>query len=145
MSDENFNLKTISYEEMFYALKDSIKKAIAEYDAVDVEDVRLEEDGCSISRVVGKDGGYYSQMTLEVSRSNDGFARLYYSFVVNTFSIMMVMFRYDVENHVSKELTNKYVEFMKHRFPESGYEEKREKYYKNAEIAQRKCEELLFF
>lgn len=145
--DKEFKIDSLSYQEIFESLKDGIEKSIRKYDHAKglPKSLRLEERGCQTIFAYGKDKDVYPKITIEVSRLSDvGFGREHYYFVFNPFEIVMVVERNGVENYISKELTQTLIDIMNEKFPNSDYMEKREKYFKMAELMQRKREEMLF-
>lgn len=146
--DKEFKIDSLNYQEIFEGLKSGIEKTIRKYDRTEglPKGLRLEERGCQINFAYGKDKDMYPKITIEVSRLSDvGFGRESYYFIFNPFEIVMVCERNGAEICIFQELTQALIGMMNEKFPDSDYKEKREKYFKMAELIRKKQEEMLFF
>lgn len=146
--DKNFKIDSLGYQEIYESLKDGIEKAICEFVGVKkLTGLSYEDEDSVVMMKYGKDKDMYPSVIFMVGAYSDKwlYESIYYC-VVNP---------YEVELHKNKngemqiitcdELTNALIEMMNKKFPNSDYMEKREKYFKTAELMQRKREEMLFF
>ncbi len=148
-NDKNFKIDSLTYQEIFESLKDGIEKVICDFEKVPpLQGLVLREDKCSIRFAYSKDKDLYPTINLEVRSYSSKFCSNYNVMIINPFEVdIRCIGEMTGRVHIltSEELTNSLIAMMNEKFPNSDYMEKREKYFKNAELIQRKQEELLFF
>lgn len=137
-ADRDFNLETLSYEELFEGLKFDFAQAIRVYSKqeVDVEDLRLNVDRCSTRSVYAEDGNLYPKIYLDL--------KCEYSFVITPFEIEMMIVNNKIRTYSNAELREAFYNFMCDKFPNAEYDKKYEKYCLDVQKMQKINEKLLF-
>lgn len=146
--DKDFKIDSLSYQEIFESLKGGIEKAICEFEKVErVEDLIFPDTSGVVSMKYGKDKDMYPSINLEFCVfAGKWINGKYYNCILNPFEIEIhKVYCGEVQVFNCEELTQALVDMMNEKFPNSDYMEKREKYFKMAELIQRKQEEMLFF
>lgn len=133
--DKNFNLETLSFEEIFNGIKDGVAKTLSKFTKQDVrvEDLVLNLDRCSKRFAYGEDANLYPKIYLDLK----GF----YSVLLNPFEIDLVETKQRIRIISCEELKETLYNFMRKQFPESDYDKKYDKYFLDAEKL-RKVDEL---
>lgn len=146
--DKNFKIDSLSYQEIFDSLKSGIEKTICDYAKVEkLTGLSYEDEDSVVMMKYGKDKDMYPHVIFMVSAYSDKwiYESTYYC-VLNPFEVELhKTHNGEMEIITHEELTNCLLGMMNTKFANSDYLEKREKYFKNAELMQRKREELLFF
>ena len=147
-NDRQFQLDSLSYDEIFECLRDDIEKAIAKFEKVEnIDALILPDTSGVVSMKYGKDKDMYPSVNMEVCVYAGKYIQgKYYNIILNPFEIEIhKIYCGEVQVFTSEELNEALIDMMNEKFPNSNYMEKREKYFKMAELMQRKREELLFF
>lgn len=148
-TDKEFKIDSLTYQEIFESLKDGIEKVICEFEKVPpLQGLELREDKCSTRFEYGKDKDMYPTINLEVRSYSSKFWSNYNVMIINPFEIdIRCIGEMTGRVHIltSENLTQALIDMINEKFPNSDYMEKREKYFKMAELMQRKREEMLFF
>ena len=147
ISDKEFNLETVSYEDLFKGLKVEIEKTICKYKRVDkLAGLHLNKDECSTRMKYGKDKDLYPSVLLEISARESGKIKgSVFHCMVNPFEIEIHKIHCGkVDVLTDEELINALKDFMVEMFPNSDYLEKSEKYFKQAKIIDRVYDKLIF-
>lgn len=146
-SDKQFNLENVSYEDLFEGLKGDIQKTICEYEEVDkLASLHLNKDECLTRMKYGKDKDLYPSILLEISARAIGKIRgsIFYC-IINPFEIEIHKIHCGKVDILKNEnLTYALKDFMSEKFVNSDYLEKREKYFKNAELINKTENKMLF-
>ena len=105
------------------------------------------EVGSTIRGFYGKDKDLYPLITLELEVVSEQRPKgRYYYCEINPFEISVKVNYYgEVKVIETEELTNALINLMCECFPNSDYLEKREKYFKTAEIIRKAEEKMLNF
>lgn len=131
-NEEYFSLDNVTYEEMFEVMKEDLALALTEYEKVQInaEDLMLGLSNCFRKTAFGEDGMLYPKIKLDV------YAKKINSWMIifNPFTIYLAEYDSSERRYFSNALDKTLISFMTGRFPNSSYLEKREKYFKNAEI-----------
>ena len=137
-ADKDFNLQTLSYEEIFDGLKFGMAQAISCYSKqeVGVEDLELNVERCSTRSAYAEDMSLYPKMYLDLKGD--------YGFILTPFEIEMLIVKHDVKTYSTPELREVFYNFMCKQFPNCDYEKIYEKYLINAEKLRRSREKHLF-
>ncbi|MBO5954744.1 MAG: hypothetical protein J6Q13_02100 [Clostridia bacterium] len=146
-NDKNFKIDSLTYQEIFESLKDGISKAVCKFEKVEsLDDLILPDTSGAISMKYGRDKDLYPSINMEFRVfAGKHIQGKYYNVILNPFEIEIhKVYCGEVKVFSCEELTNSLFDMMNEKFPNSDYKEKREKYLKNAELIQRKQEELLF-
>ncbi len=147
MPDADFDLRTVSDEKLFNAIKDDIINAIRTfkgYENITSEFVKLNAQYTTRRDAFGKDKNLYHHLVLDIG------AKLYltydsFNLFINPFEIKIAPSKYGSQKSEDENLTRGFLEFMNENFPTSGYIEKRKEYFKKAKIFQKIEDELLFY
>ena len=137
-ADKDFNLETLSYQEIFEGLKFGIANSISERtrEDVDPESLELIVDRCHTRQAYGEDGNLYPKIYLHIK----GF----YSVLLNPFEIEIIETKYKVRDFSNYPLKEALYNFMCEKFPECKYEIVYEKYLINSNRIRRERENSLF-
>jgi hypothetical protein len=135
--DKNFNLETLSYQEIFEGLKFGIAKAISRMtkEEVDAEDLELKRERCNTKRIFAKDMNLYPKIYLDLVGE--------FSVLISPFEIELMQIEYRIKTYSCEELRESLFNFMCSKFPDSGYEKCYDKYFKNVEMIERQREKHL--
>ncbi len=136
--DELFNLQKISYRDLFLGLKVGIVEAISDYENREFDESRIDvnEERCSTRMAYGEDGNLYPKIILDLNQR--------YSVLVTPFKIEMLVIDFNIKTFQNDKLTQALIKFMNSYFPNSDYEEKRQKYENNLKIMKKCSENMLF-
>ena len=120
--DKDFNLQTLSYQEIFDALKEELIKAIYEISHGEIKyaDLVLNVDRCSTRFDYAENGNLYPKIYLDMN----GF----YSVLLNPFDIELIESRYKIRTVSTVGLRECFYTFMCEKFPNCNYEKVFEKY-----------------
>ena len=147
-TDKEFKIDSLTYQEIFESLKSGIEKTICEYEKVEsLDDLIMSDTSGAISMKYGKDKDMYPSVNIEICVYAGKYIQgKYYNVILNPFEIEIhKIYCGEVQVFNCEELTQALIDMINKKFPNSDYMEKREKYFKMAELMQRKREELLFF
>ena len=147
-NDKNFKIDSLTYKEIFLNLKPALENVIANFEKLEkLEDLTCVEIGSTIRYAYGKDKDLYPLITLELkSSSQNWLIGKYYYCEINPFEINVKVNHYgEVKVVDTVELTKALIDLMCEQFPNSDYLEKREKYFKNAEIIRKTEANMLNF
>ena len=146
-NDKDFKLDSLSYMEIFSALRTDLEIAIANFEKSEVVKVDLILHRCSTRSRYGKDKNLYPYIMLEVEALfKNGKIVKDYSFGLNPFEVEMLVRVYGgFKSFVSDGLTFALVNFINEKFPKSDYNKKLIKYFKDAEICKKADENILIF
>ena len=146
-NDKDFKLDSLSYMEIFSALRTDLEIAIANFEKTEVVKVDLILHRCSTRSRYGKDKNLYPYIMLEVEALfKNGKIVKDYSFGLNPFEVeMLVNVCGRIKLVRNEALTFALVCFMDNKFLNCDYKEKQKKYLKNSEIACKTEERLLFY
>lgn len=147
LPDANFDLRNVSDEEIYEALKGEILSVIKSYNGfenVTSEDLKLLTKYTRRRDDFGADKNLYHNIVLDVG------VKVYlgvdsFNLFINPFSIKIAKQEYGAETYEDKDLTKAFVKFMLKKFPTSDYVSKRKDYFKNAEMLKKFREEMLYF
>lgn len=142
--DKDFNLETVSYEELFDALKYSIAHAIGKVEKteIDLSNIELNTKHSKIVREYASDGNIYPRIYLHVHcKSNKWIGGVFCEFVITPFTINLIVSNNGVKFFSTKLMTYALTRFMKKRFPDSSYMKKREKFIEISEKLKKQREE----
>lgn len=145
-NDKNFKIDSLTYKEIFIFLKPALEKAIADFEKLDsLDELIYIEAGSTIRNAYGKDKDLYPLITLELkSSSKKWLMGRYYYCAINPFEINVKVNHYgEIKVVESEELSDSLCCLMCEHFPDSDYLEKREKYFKTAEIIRKTEEKML--
>lgn len=147
MPDKDFDLMTISDNELFEAVKKevvSVLKTFKQYKDIESSDIKLNEKYTNRRKAYGLDRQLYPHITLDIGVKSyltyDSF-----NLFVNTFGIQLAEQKFNSELITDENLTNAFIKFMLLKFPNSNYSEKRNTYLKNAQTRRKIENDLLFF
>ncbi len=146
--DKEFKIDSLSYKEIFESLKFGIKKAICDLkDIENLEKLVYTDIDSTVSMRYGKDKDMYPRVMFMVSAySEEMKGGSYYYCILNPFEIELHKTCDGRVNVITNdELTQALIDMINEKFPNSDYMEKREKYFKIAELIRKKQEELLSF
>ena len=134
-ADKEFNLETLTYEEIFEGIKVGIARAVSKFSKEEVEpdDLVLNVDKCSIRSAYGEDANLYPKIYLDLKG--------YYSVLLTPFEIDIIEIKHRIRTLSCEDLKESFYNFMCEKFPDSGYDKKYEKYFIDAEKL-RKVDEL---
>ena len=137
-ADKDFNLETLSYEEIFDGIKFGVARAISDFSksAVVVEDLELNSEGCVTKRTYGQDMNLYPKIYLNLKGE--------YSVLLTPFEIELLRVGNGIKSLSCDELNITLIGFMQDKFPDCDYQEIYENYQKNAEIIKKQREKHLF-
>lgn len=137
-ADKDFNLETLSYEEIFDGLKFGIARAISEFSKTTIlaEDLKLNIDGCLTKKSYGGDLNLYPKIYLNLEGD--------YSVLLTPFQIELMKVGNGIKSLSCDELTISLLDFMQDKFPDCDYIKIYENYQKNAEIIKKQREKHLF-
>ena len=147
MPDDDFDLRTVSDEELFNAIKYDIINAIKTfkgYENTTGELVKLNTKYTTRRDAFGKDKDLYHNIILSIGVK----AHLTYdsfNLFINPFEIKIAPDKYDPQIVENENLTNSFLKFMIKKFPQSNYIDKREEYFTKAKTFQKIEEDLLFY
>lgn len=129
---KRFDLNNISYNEMFEAMRHGLPVALSELigEDVDVTKINIEERNCFTRSAFGSDGDLYQKVKLDIYVGNIGTWML----IFNPFEIYLAEYDGSEKAYKSDALDCCLIDMMIKLFPNSDYLEKREKYFKDAEI-----------
>ena len=148
LPDKDFNLMTVSDPEIFDSLKKDIVATIRTmkgFDKIKDEDVLLDQAFTNRRTAYGKDGNAYPNIVMSVLvKTAPPFGVREVNMFVDPFSIKLALHEYDPKIVEDEKLTQAFVKFMTERFPNSEYTQKRDKYFKAAEIAERVYSRMVF-
>ena len=137
-ADKDFNLETLTYQEMFDGLKFGIAKAISVFSKreVKVEDLELDLQRCVTKKSYGGDMNLYPKIYLSLKGN--------YSVLLTPFEIELIKTENGIKSLTCDDLNIALTEFMLESFPNCDYIEFSEKYQKNAQIIKKQREKHLF-
>lgn len=147
-NDKNFKIDSLSYREIFLGLKSCLEKEISKLEKVNsLYELTYIEVGSTIRGSYGKDKDLYPLITLELKAVSEQRPKgRYYYCEINPFEINVKVNHYgEVKVIETEELTNALINLMCEKFSNSNYIEKREKYFKDAEIVKKTEENMLNF
>lgn len=146
--DKEFKIDSLTYQEIFESLKCGIEKAICDFKGIEKLD-QLKLDGLDnhINMCYGADKDMYPRVVFMVEAYSSKWKGPAFCYcVINPFEVELhVTPNGRIEVIECEELTQALIDMINEKFPNSDYMEKREKYFKMAELIERKREELLFF
>ena len=137
--DKNFDLTKVSDEELFFVLKDEVVNLIKTFKGFEnttSNDVILDERNSNRRKAYGKDGNIYPNIVLDIN------VKAYlqpesFNLFIDPYSVKLAPHKYNASMVESEDLTNAFVFYMTHKFPESSYTQKRDEYFKKAEIMEK--------
>jgi len=137
-ADKDFNLETLTYQEIFDGIKVGIAKAIAKEkkEEVEVETLILNVQRCRTKLAYVDDMNLYPKIYLDLVGDC--------SVVLTPFDIRLLIVSNCVKTYSCEELSECFYNFMCERFPNCDYENIYEKYLINAEKIQKQREKQLF-
>lgn len=137
-ADKDFNLETLSYEEIFDGLKFGIARAISGFSklGIYIEDLELNLEGCLTRKAYGEDMNLYPKIYLNLKGD--------YSVLLTPFEIELLRVGNGIKSLSCDELTISLLDFMQDKFPDCDYIKIYENYQKNAEIIKKQREKHLF-
>ena len=129
-SDKLYKLDTVAYEEIFDVFKDTVNETLKKHMENTYVDGSLElrKDMCSCRMAYGADKDLYPKIKLDMGGC---------FLILTTFEVKLLFIDYKLREVRTPELDETLVEFMCDRFPDSGYLEKRNKYFEDAELMKR--------
>lgn len=129
-SDKDYMLDSVSYEEIFDAFKDVVNETLKKFMVNTYVDGSLEfrKDRCNCRMAYGADKDLYPKIKLDMGKC---------FLILTTFEVKLLFIDYKLREVSTSELDKTLVEFMCNRFPLSYYLEKRDKYFKDAELMKR--------
>ena len=127
--NRDFNLETLSYQQLFEGLKDGIAKAISKISKQEIlpDDLILNGDRCSMRFAYAEDGNLYPKIYLSIKGS--------YDILITPFEIDVLELTNKLRLFGDWELREFFYNFMCKQFPNSNYEKFYEIYQKDCEIA----------
>lgn len=134
MPDEDFDLTTVGYAELFYALKGEILKVVKhlpEFHHIGSEDIAFNERFARRRKAYGKDYNLYPCIVLPFM-VKDYLEWREFSVIINPFEVSLLKHKMEAQILVDENLTRVFSEFMAARFPESDYKSKRTQYFQVA-------------
>lgn len=137
-ADKDFNLESLSYQEIFDGIKTGVAKAISEHSKEDVsaEDLELNVERCHTRKAYGEDMNLYPKIYLDLK----GF----YSVLLTPFEIEIMETKFNVKTFSHFELRECFYDFMWSSFPDCDYEKIYEKYLIDTEKLRKQREKHLF-
>lgn len=144
--DADFDITTISDNELFFALKKDIVKIIKSrkgFENITSKDIKLNEEYSNRRNAFGLDQNLYPNIVLDIEVKADK-QNEHYDLFIDPFNVKIAPHKYDPEMIEDKGLTNSFIKFIITRFPKSNYSELREEYFKKAKIAEKIRNDLLF-
>ena len=147
MPDADFDLRTVSDEILFNAIKNHVINVIRTFkgcENITSEFIKLKPQNTIRRDSFGKDKNLYHHIILDIDVKSyltyDSF-----NLFINPFEIKIAPCKYDPQIIEDENLTNAFINFMLIRFPKANYIKKRDEYFKNARIFQRVEDDLLFY
>ena len=145
--DKDFDLMNVENAELFFALKNEITNAIKTvkgFENVNPEDVSFREKHSNRRKAYGKDGNIYPHIVLDIN------VKAYlqpesFDLFLDPFSVKLSQHKYNAQMIENEELTNAFIFYMTQKFPESSYIQKRDEYFKKAELMEKMSFESLSF
>lgn len=136
--DKEFNLETLSYQEIFVGIKDGIANAIYEIskEKINAEDLVLNIDRCSTRYAYAENGNLYPKIYLDMN----GF----YSVLLNPFEIDLIESKYKIRTVSTVGLRECFYNFMCEKFPNCNYEKVFEKYLIDSQNLRKTRDTFLF-
>ena len=147
-NDKKFKIDSLSFFEIYEGLKGGIEKAICRHQKIKkIDELKYDDLDSVVDFVYGKDKDMYPRVHFRVrAYSKQLNEAMYYYIFLNAFEIKIYRAYQKNNDFVEyKELTQSLINMINEKFPNSDYMEKREKYFKMAELIERKREEMLFF
>ncbi|MBR4999156.1 MAG: hypothetical protein IKY10_04670 [Clostridia bacterium] len=146
--DKEFKIDSLTYQEIFESLKGGIETSICRHQKIKkIDELTYNDLDSNVDFVYGKDKDMYPRVHFMVrAYSKKLNEAMYYYIFLNAFEIKIYRAYQNNNDFVEyKELTQALIDMMNEKYPNSDYVEKREKYFKMAELIERKRQELLFF
>lgn len=146
--DENFNLDTVSNEELYEGLKEGFAASIRTlkgFEEIDSSNISLEDHNTYRKESFGADGNLYPLISLNTKARIPGQAwPTTFQFLMNPFDIKMLIFTAGITSVQPEVLQEAFVTFMTNRFPEGNYEEKRAEYKEMEAVRKRVYDRMVF-
>ena len=126
-ADKDFNLESLTYQEIFDGIKIGVALAISKFSKEDVkeEDLKLNIGRCSTRSAYGEDQNLYPKIYLDLKGC--------YSVLLTPFEIDLIEIKQRLRTVSCVELKECFYNFMCEKFPTSNYDKKFEKYFLDAE------------
>ena len=137
-ADKDFNLESLSYQEIFDGIKVGVAKAISEHlnEDVSVEDLELNENRCHTRKAYADDMNLYPKIYLDLKGD--------YSILLTPFDIEILETKFEVKTFSHFELKECFYGFMCDKFSNAQYDKKFEKYLINVEKLRKQREKHLY-
>ena len=136
--DKDFNLETLTYQEIFDGIKCDIARAISRVSKRETygQDLKLNIQRCRTKFAYAEDMNLYPKIYLDLVGN--------YSVVLTPFNIELMEVKQSVRMYECQELSRGFYDFMCEKFPNCGYEKIYEKYLINVEKVKKQHEKHLF-
>lgn len=136
--DKDFNLETLSYQEIFNGIKIGVALAISKFSKEDAkaEGLRLNLNRCHTRKAYAEDLNLYPKIYLDLKGD--------YSILLTPFEIELIETKHKIRTVSCVELRECFYNFMCEQFPNCDYEKIYENYFKNAEKFRKQREKHLF-
>ena len=146
MPDDDFDLRTVSDEDLFNAIKNDIINVIKTfkgYENTTSELVKLNTKYTTRRDAFGKDNDLYHHIVLSIT-VNAYLTYDSFNLFINPFEIKIAPDKYDPQIVEDENLTTSFLKFMIKKFPKSNYIEKRKEYFKKTKTFHKVEDDLLF-
>ena len=136
--DKDFNLETLTYQEIFEGIKFGVATAIRKFskDDISVEDLRLKEERCYTKKAYAEDMNLYPKIYLDLFGQ--------YSVLITPFNVELLIVSSQIKTYSCEELGECFYKFMCDKFPSANYEKIYEKYLISVEKIKKQHEKHLF-
>jgi len=147
-NDESFNLDKVSNEELFEGLKSDVVNAIKEitrFENLTDSNIKLCPENCFRTHASAEDGNLYPKISLATTiKIPNELGVINLIFVISPFDIKLLLCDFGLKVIVSKKLDDVVSDFIKTKFPNSDYDEKKQKYLKLVEISNKIYNNMIF-
>lgn len=146
--DENFNLDTVTDEELLEGLKDGIVNSLRIYkgfENIDETNISLDNKTTFRTTHYGRDGNLYPNITLGAkAKISTEFFPASFQLLIMPFDIKMLITTPNLTTVKPVELLTAFNEFMLNKFPNSDYADKKQKYDEMAALRDRVYNRMVF-